>query len=137
MAKNNNKSDLSSDLKDAFAAVDKLNPDASILTDNALSTVDSYIDTGSMALNAIISGSLYGGVPTGRMVGLVGPTGCGKTLILNKIIGNAQKADPDVWGVIWDSEVASDADSASSVGADPNRIKHNPVETVGQKTNPS
>jgi len=115
---------------DAFAAIDKLNPESAILSDNALSIVNEFIDTGSMALNAILSGSLHKGVPKGRIIGLVGPTGCGKTLILNKIIGNAQRKDPDVWGIIWDSENAEDAEIARNVGANPNRIKHNPVATV-------
>lgn len=117
-------------LKDAFGAIDALNPDSCILSQNALSVVDKYIDTGSMALNAIISGSLYKGIPQGRITGLVGPTGCGKTMIISKIIANAQKADPDVWGVIWDSENAFDINMARNMGANTSKIKHNPIETV-------
>ena len=120
---------------DAFGAIDKLNDDSSILADGALSTVNGYIDTGSFALNAITTGSIYKGIPKGRITGLVGPTGCGKTLILNKIIANAQKDDPELWGVIWDSEAAHDADAARSVGANPAKIKHNPVETVEECRN--
>lgn len=129
------KEEMPSALNDAFKALSKMNTDSSTLSENALSVVDEYIDTGSMALNAIISGSLYGGVPKGRITGLVGPTGSGKTLILNKIIANAQKKDPDVWGVIWDTENAYDPKMVRNVGGNPNKIKVNPVATVEECRN--
>jgi len=122
-------------LQDAFKALEKINEHSCDLSDNALSSVKEYIDTGSMALNAIVSGSVYGGIPKGRIVGLVGPTGCGKSLILNKVIGNAQKKDPDVWGVVWDTENAYDPQMAINVGANPKRIKVNPVATVEECRN--
>ena len=124
------KSDIPDGLKDAFKTLDKMNPYSSILSENCISVVTDYIDTGSMALNAIISGSTFGGVPKGKLIGFVGPTGSGKTLILNKIIGNAQKKDPDVWGVVWDTENAYDPRMVSNVGGNPDRIKVNPVGTV-------
>lgn len=124
------KTELPDGLKDAFKALDKMNEDSAILSENALSVVTEWIDTGCMALNGIISGSLFKGVPKGRITGLVGPTGSGKTLILNKIIANAQKKDPDVWGVVWDSENAYDPQMAINVGANPDKIKVNPVATI-------
>jgi len=129
------KNDIPDGLKDAFKALDKLNEDSALLSENSLSVVNEYIDTGSMALNAIISGSLYKGVPKGRIIGLAGPTGSGKTLILNKIIANAQKKDPNVWGVVWDSENAYNSHMAINVGANPNKIKVNPVATVEECRN--
>ena len=50
---------MSDELTKVFAKLDKLNPDASTLSDSALSKVDDYIDTGCMVLNSIISGSLH------------------------------------------------------------------------------
>jgi RecA/RadA recombinase len=124
------KSELPTGLKNAFKELSKMNEDSSVLSQNALSVVDDYIDSGSLALNAIVSGSLYKGIPKGRITGLVGPTGSGKTLILNKIIGNAQKEDPDVWGVIWDTENAYDPQMTINLGANPDQIRVNPVATV-------
>ena len=47
-------------LKDIFESVDALNADASLLSEeNSLSIVSDWIDTGSCALNAIFSGSVY------------------------------------------------------------------------------
>jgi RecA/RadA recombinase len=121
------KNELSS-LKDIFKSVDDLNPDAAVLDAATLSTADEWIDTGSYALNAIISGSLYKGIPSGRITGFAGPSMAGKTLIMNKIMANAQKMG--YIPVIWDSEVAVDKKSAQGAGMDTARVKYYPVETI-------
>lgn len=127
--KSNNEETKVSSLKDIFEAVDALNADASLLSEeNSLSIVNDWIDTGSYALNAIFSGSLYGGVPVGRITGFSGPSGAGKTLIINKIIANAQKKG--YFAAIWDTEAAVDRQSAEGVGIDAKRVKYYPVETV-------
>ena len=124
MAKKNELAKMTS----IFGAVDKMNPDASTLEDTNLSTVDEWVSTGCYALNAIISGSLYKGVPRGRITGFAGPSMSGKTFIINKCIANAQK--DGYIGVIWDSEVAVDKKGAVGVGVNPAKVKHYPVETV-------
>jgi RecA/RadA recombinase len=63
-------------IQEAFKALDKMNPLASFLNEDSLSTVNEWIDTSCYALNAIISGSLYGGVPMGRLTGFIGPESC-------------------------------------------------------------
>ena len=66
--KANNEETKASSLKDIFEAVDVLNADASLLSEeSSLSIVSDWIDTGSYALNAIFSGSVYRGVPVGRV----------------------------------------------------------------------
>jgi RecA/RadA recombinase len=125
MAKNKNSVAA---LKDIFKSVDDLNPDAAILDSSTLSTAEEWIDTGSYALNAIISGSMYKGVPVGRVTGFSGPSMAGKTLIMNKIMANAQKEG--YIAVIWDSEVAVDKKSAENVGMDAAKTKYYPVETI-------
>ena len=110
-----------------------MNPDATFLDENTLSTVNDWIDTGSYALNGIISGSLYKGVPMGRIVGFSGPSGCGKTLILNKIVANAQKKGMHV--IYADSENALDFDTSKRLGCDPSTIKHLPVEIIEDTRN--
>lgn len=112
-----------------FKALDKINPDAVMLSDNnSLSIVDDWIDTGSLALNAICSGSLFKGIPMGRITGLAGPSGCGKTLLMMKIMANAQKKG--MIPVIWDSEAAADKQMAENLGCDTDNIKYCPVETI-------
>lgn len=51
--------------------------------------VTDFISTGSYALNRILSGSVYKGVPEGRIVMWAGPSGSGKSLIVSQIIKNA------------------------------------------------
>ena len=93
---------MNKDLTAVFKKLDKLNPDASLLSASALSTVSEYIDTGCMVLNSIISGSLYGGVPKGRITGFSGPSQTGKTFIINKILAEAQRKG--MYPVIFDTE---------------------------------
>lgn len=124
---------MSTTLKDIFGTVDKLNPDGGMMDESCISTPSDWIDTGSKALNAIISGSLYKGVPVGRITGFAGPSGAGKTLIINKIMANAQKKG--YISVIWDSEVAVDKDSAKNVGLDLKKTKYYPVETIEECRN--
>lgn len=93
-----------------------------------MSLVTDWIDTGSYALNAIISGSVYGGIPVGRITGLVGPQSCGKTLIISKTFAAAQKKG--MIPVMWDTEFAFDRNVAAALGCDPDRIKTYPVESI-------
>ena len=112
----------------AFAALQKMNTNATTLENNTLSNVTEWIDTGCLALNSIISGSLYGGVPKGRLIIFSGESGCGKTFILNKILGNAQKMG--MVPIIFDTEIAVDSSSAEGVGLDSSQAKYVPVDTV-------
>lgn len=135
MAAKKKNSNASSTLREAFAELSKTNKFSAPLSENALSVVSEYIDSGSMALNAIVAGSIYRGFPKGRITGLVGPSGCGKTLIINQAIANAQKKDPDIWAVVWDSENAFDAQMANNLGVNVDKVRHNPVETIEECRN--
>jgi len=115
-------------IKDAFKVLEELNPEATFLSENSLSSVNEWINTGSYALNSIISGSPFKGIPMGRITGFSGPSGCGKTLILNKIASNAQKKGLNV--VYFDTESALDKDTAERLGCDVSKIKHCPIEII-------
>jgi RecA/RadA recombinase len=112
----------------AFAKLQKINSNATVLEDNTLSNVTDWIDTGCLVLNTILSGSLYGGVPKGRVTIFAGESGCGKTFILNKILANAQ--NKGMIPIIFDTEVAVDKASAEGVGLDSKNVKYVPVDTV-------
>lgn len=116
-------------MDELFGVIDDLNPDSSLLSENSLANVDEYIDTGNYSLNAIISGSVFGGVPIGRLCGFFGPPATGKTLIVNKIIANAQK-QYGLRPIYFDSEQALDKLVASRLGCDITKIKHAPVELI-------
>lgn len=101
MNKNKKKMDL------LASKLRKINNSTASLAENSLSITDDFIDTGSYALNAIMSGSVFGGVPVGKVVGLSGVSGCGKTLIAARIVANAQKKG--FTPIIWDTEGAWDS----------------------------
>lgn len=123
------------EIKNLFDGMAELNPHGALLSESALSVVDEWTDTGSYALNAIVSGSCYKGVQNGRVVIFSGPSGCGKTLFITKIIGNHLKKSPDNIAIIFDSEIAADRETAINLGADPTRIHHYPVKSVNEARN--
>jgi len=128
------KPDIPASLKGIFDGVDSLNQDSTLLSDeNSLSIVNDWIDTGSYALNAVLSGSLYKGVPAGRLTGFVGPSQSFKTVLINKIIGNAQRKG--YFAAVWDTENALDAQTAINCGMDPARTKYYPVRSVEDTRN--
>lgn len=67
---------MDKETNDILSIIDKTNPYASFLNESAMSNVDGWLDTGSMVLNGIISGSLFGGIPKNRMTLLAGPSMC-------------------------------------------------------------
>jgi len=64
------------DIEKTLDEIDEVNPFATYLNDNALSKISGWIDTGSYVLNAIISGSVHGGIPKGRVTMLAGESMC-------------------------------------------------------------
>ena len=44
--------------------------------------VDSFIDTGSYIFNALLSGSIYGGLPANKITAVAGESATGKTCLL-------------------------------------------------------
>ena len=122
--------------KDTLAAldsIDKVNPFATYLEDSTLSRVGGWIDTGSYVLNAIVSGSIHGGIPKGRVTMLGGESMTGKTLFVLKILANAQKEG--LIPVIFDTENAVDPEGAARIGLDISKVKYVPCVTIEQTRN--
>jgi RecA/RadA recombinase len=94
------------------------------------SDITGFIDTGSYAFNALLSGSLYGGIPNNKIIALAGESATGKTYFA---LGMAKKfLDDNPDGVIlyFDTEQAVTSDMISERGMDPNRFAVFPVATV-------
>ena len=124
---------MDKDINEILGEIDKSNPYATFLNDGALSNVDGWIDTGSMVLNGIISGSLFGGVPKGRLTMLAGPSMTGKSYIIQKILANAQKEG--IIPIIFDSENAIDKDGATALGLDTSKVKYVPTFSIEECRN--
>lgn len=121
------------DIRAALDAINEINPYATYLNESTLSTVDDWIDTGSMVLNALVSGSIYGGVPKGRVVQLAGPSMSAKSFFVQHILANAQKKGMTV--VIFDTENAIDPEGAAAFGLDITKVKYVPSQSIEQTRN--
>lgn len=117
----------------ALESIDKINPFATYLEDSTLSRVGGWIDTGSYVLNAIVSGSIHGGIPKGRVTMMGGESMTGKTLFVLKILANAQKEG--LIPVIFDTENAVDPEGAERIGLDISKVKYVPCVTIEQTRN--
>jgi RecA/RadA recombinase len=125
--------DIDKELFASLKALDDVVPYSAFLSESTLSSVDDWIDTGSMVLNALISGSLYGGVPKGRLVQFAGPSMCGKSFFALQIAANAQKKG--MIPVIFDSEGAIDPETAKNFGLDTTKVKYVGCESAEQTRN--
>lgn len=128
MARKKKTEELPEDIQDVISVLKKINTDSDCLSSNSMS-IDNLerIDTGNYAFNAILSGSLYGGIPVGLITGLSGPSSCGKSLIAARVVANAQKQG--YFPIVWDSEGAWDS-GMKNLGVDLNRCYIMPVATV-------
>lgn len=124
---------MDKDISEILGEIDKSNPYASFLDEGALSNVDGWIDTGSMVLNGLVSGSLFGGIPKGRLTMLAGPSMTGKSYIVQKILAAAQKEG--MIPVIFDSENAIDKEGAAALGLDVSKVKYVPTFSIEECRN--
>ena len=92
--------------------------------------VDSYIDTGSYIFNALLSGSIFGGLPSNKITALAGESATGKTFFLQGICKNFLDANPDAGVIYFESESAITKQMVIDRGIDPNRMVIFPVTTV-------
>ena len=92
--------------------------------------VESYIDTGSYIFNALLSGSLHGGLPANKITALAGESATGKTYFLMGIIKNFLDKDSDAGVIYFESESALTKQLIVDRGVDPKRMVIFPVTTV-------
>ena len=92
--------------------------------------VENFIDTGSYVFNALLSGSVYGGLPANKITALAGESATGKTYFLMGIVKNFLDANPDSGVVYFESESAITKQMVVDRGIDPDRMVIVPVTTV-------
>jgi len=104
---------------------------ASIVEDGVeAGDVDSFIDTGSYIFNALLSGSIYGGLPSNKITALAGESATGKTYFLMGIVKNFLDKDPDAGVIYFESESALTKQLIVDRGIDSKRMVIMPVTTV-------
>ena len=92
--------------------------------------VDTFIDTGSYIFNALLSGSVHGGLPANKITALAGESATGKTFFLMGICKHFLDANPEGGVVYFESESAITKQMVIDRGIDPERIVILPVTTV-------
>ena len=104
---------------------------ASLVSDGVeAGDVESYIDTGSYIFNALLSGSLHGGLPANKITALAGESATGKTYFLMGIVKNFLDKDPEAGVIYFESESALTKQLIVDRGVDPKRMVIFPVTTV-------
>lgn len=90
-----------------------------------------WFSTGNYVLNKIMSGSFHRGIPQGRVTGLAGPSGGGKSFLAANAMKSAQEEGAYI--VAIDSEHALDNEFVSAIGVDPEKdYTYYEVDTIAQ-----
>lgn len=116
-----------SNKKDALAAFNKFNDllekkVKSKITLMGFSDIDEYIPTGNYLLNAQMSGSIFGGYPNTRSIGIAGDSGAGKTFLCLNAVRELQNKDYMVFYI--DTEGAIDRSDYVKFGVDLEKLKY-------------
>ena len=94
------------------------------------SDVRGFVDTGSYAFNALVSGSLYGGIADNKIIALAGESATGKTYFSIGMVRKFLEDRKDGMVLYFDSEQAVTSDMFLDRGVDPKRIAVFPVATI-------
>ena len=96
----------------------------------AAGDITSYVDTGSYIFNALVSGSIYGGLPSNKVTALAGESSTGKTFFALSVVGNFLRDNPTGGVIYFESESAISREMIESRGIDSKRMVIMPVATI-------
>ncbi len=104
---------------------------ASLVSDGVeAGDVESFIDTGSYIFNALLSGSIYGGLPANKITAIAGESATGKTFFVMGMVKTFLDKNPDAGVIYFESESAITRSMVVDRGIDPQRMVILPVTTV-------
>ena len=103
---------------------------ATVVSSGIVGDCSTFVDTGSLSLNALTSGSMYGGVPSNKITCFAGSEAVGKTFITLSIAKNFLDQDKKNLVIYFESEGALTKDMIEERGLDIDRIGLFPVATV-------
>ena len=113
--------DISKELENDYAGV---------VSDGTTGDVSSFIDSGSYIFNALLSGSIYGGLPSNKITALAGESSTGKTFFALSMVRSFLEQHPDGGVFYFESESAISKQMIEERGIDPTRVYLVPVTTV-------
>ena len=91
---------------------------------------ETYVDTGSYIFNALVSGSIFGGVSGNKITAIAGESSTGKTFFSLAVVKNFLDTNPDGYCLYFDTEAAVNKSLLESRGVDLNRTVVVNVVTV-------
>jgi len=114
--------------KDIVKEID--NDYAGLLSDGSIGDIGGYIDSGSYIFNALVSGSVYGGIPSNKVTAIAGESSTGKTFFCLGMVQSFLANDPDAGVIYFESESAISKQMIEERGIDSGRMMLVPVTTV-------
>ena len=118
-------------IKDALKNIKK-STGAESLEDSSYAEVKDFLDTGSYALNRVLTGDIYKGIPSGRISTFYGQSGSGKSLIAANTAALALKNNKVDVVYIFDSEGGTLVNIFKKHGVDMSKVNHIPVASIEQ-----
>ena len=101
---------------------------ASLASD--IDETETYVDTGSYIFNALVSGSIFGGVSGNKITAIAGESSTGKTFFSLAVVKNFLDSNPDGYCLYFDTEAAITKSLVESRGIDTSRLVVVNVVTV-------
>lgn len=92
--------------------------------------VTGFIGTGSYSLNALLSGSIYGGLPANKVTALAGEPSTGKTFYAINIVRQFLRENKDGFVFYFESESAISKQMLTDRDIDTKRVAVVPVATI-------
>ena len=83
---------------------------------------ETYVDTGSYIFNALVSGSVFGGVSGNKITAIAGESSTGKTFFSLAVVKNFLDSNPDGYCLYFDTEAAITKSLIESRGIDTSRL---------------
>ena len=91
---------------------------------------ENYVDTGSYIFNALVSGSIFGGVSGNKITAISGASSTGKTFFALAVIKHFLQQNPEGYCLYFDTEAAITKSLLEGRGLDTTRIVVINVVTV-------
>ncbi len=91
---------------------------------------ETFVDTGSYIFNALVSGSIFGGVSGNKITAIAGETSTGKTFFSLAVVKNFLDTHPTGYCLYFDTESAITKSLLESRGIDTSRLVVVNVVTV-------
>tara|TARA_B100002019_G_scaffold270265_1_gene263717 strand:+ start:620 stop:1639 length:1020 start_codon:yes stop_codon:yes gene_type:complete len=112
--------------------VNEIDNDYATLVADGVSAGDTtgYIDTGSYIFNGLVSGSIFGGVPSNKITAIAGESSTGKTFFCLGVVKHFLESNPNAGVFYFESESAISKTMIEERNIDSKRMYVVPVTTV-------